>query len=121
MTDLNIIPLKNNILVDFKHQEIKTKILNRINELGLDINKYKTDIEFLNLITNLVEHLIKKKDKIDKKNMVVSIFQHHFNLTEEEINLLKSNIDYLCNNGNVKKVSKNVFSTCFSKWIQKKE
>lgn len=121
MTDLNIIPLKNNILLDFKIIEIKTKIINRINNLSLDTSKYKYDTEFLTLICNLIEYSVHKKDNIDKLELCISIYQQYFTLTDEEIVLLKKNIDYIHKNKNIKKLSfYKLFKTSFSEWFRKK-
>jgi hypothetical protein len=61
MSNLDLVPLRNNILLDFKNNEVKNQIISRINSLGLDVQKYKLDNEFLNLVCNLAEHLINKK------------------------------------------------------------
>ena len=61
--NINLIPLRNNLLVDFKMNETKEKIIMRIVQLKLNDIKYKFDNEFLNLVLNLIEHLIVKKDK----------------------------------------------------------
>lgn len=118
MTDLNIIPLKNNILLDFKYQEVKTKIFNRISELNLDISKYKNDIEFLTLICNLIEHVVNKQDKISKLDLCISIFQQYYNLNNDEIDLLKKNIDYIHSNNNIKRI--NGFKIKCGDWFKKK-
>ena len=78
--DLQIIPLKNNILVDWKKQEIKSKIITRINELNIPIPAYRNDNEFLALICNLCEFLVAKKDYIDKKEIVISVYNVLFNI-----------------------------------------
>ena len=48
--NLQIVPLGNNILVDFKKQDIKKTIIERIQDLKLEIHLYKTDNEFLTLV-----------------------------------------------------------------------
>lgn len=65
---LSIVPLKNNILVDYKRNETKETIINRLKELNLDPGKYKLDIEYLTFVCNCIEFLVNKKDKIDKKS-----------------------------------------------------
>lgn len=121
MTDLNIIPLKNNILLDYKTVEIKNKIINRVNDLNLDINKYKNDTEFLTLICNLIEYSVRKKDNINKLDLCLSIYQQYYNLNEDETSLLKNNIDYIHKNKNIKKLSfYKLFKTSFSEWFRKK-
>ena len=62
--------------------------------------------EFLLLICNLVEHLVnKKKYKIDKKVLVVEILNQLFTLNAVEKANVESNIEFLWNNKNIKKVS----------------
>ena len=53
MSELQIIPLKNNLLLDWKKQDVKTKVISRINELNVNITQYRNDNEFLTLICNL--------------------------------------------------------------------
>ena len=103
---LEIVSLKNNLLLDWKTQEVKSQIITRINELKINNPNYKTDNEFLVLVCNLIEYLIVKKDKIDKKQMCVSIFKDLFGLATEDEESLKRNIDFIHANKSIKKVSK---------------
>ena len=104
--NLQIVPLTNNILVDYKKQDIKTKIIERINELKLNIPLYKNDNEFLTLVCNLIEFLVKsKKDNINKIEIVLLIYQELFGLTLEEQELLKNNINIIHLQKKIKKVS----------------
>jgi hypothetical protein len=106
MTDLSIIPLKNNLLVDATFQTVKSKIISRINELGITDAKYKNDSEFLSLICNLIEHLIRKKDKINKRDLALDIIGTLFSMAAGEKEALGKNIDFLCSQkGLIKKVS----------------
>ena len=120
--DLQIIPLKNNILVDWKKQEIKSKIITRINELNIPIPAYRNDNEFLALICNLCEFLVAKKDYIDKKEIVISVYNVLFNtLTTEEQEALKNNIDIIHLQKKIKKVSQwKLFKCGFSEFFFKK-
>jgi hypothetical protein len=122
MTDLSIIPLKNNLLVDATFQAVKTKIITRVNELGITDAKYKNDSEFLSLICNLIEHLIQKKDKINKRDLAIEIISTLFNTTPEEKEALAKNIDFLCSQKNlVKKVSwYKLFKVGVREWFGKK-
>ena len=105
MSELQIIPLKNNLLLDFRQTEIRTKIITRLSELGLTNQQYKMDNELLTLVCNLVEHLVMKKDNISKKDLVISILVGIFELTEEEKATLSNNIEFLWSNSLIKKVS----------------
>ena len=103
--DLNLIPLKSNLLQNFRFLEVKTKIIERLQHLHLHDAKYKTDAEFLVLICNLAENLILKKDKISKKTLIIEILQTLFALTPEEEQSISNNIEFIHSNGMIKKVS----------------
>jgi hypothetical protein len=120
--NLQIVPLKNNILVDFKKQDIKNKIIERINELKLNIPLYKNDNEFLTLVCNLIEYLVNsKKDNINKKEMVLMIYQELFGLTPDEQETLKNNIDIIHLQNKIKKVSMwKLFKCGFKEFFLKK-
>ena len=105
MSELQIIPLKNNLLKDWKVIEVKSKIIARVNELHLNDLKYKMDQQFLILICNLIEYLVVKKDSIDKKELTVDIFLCLFGLTIEEQTILRNNIDIIYLKNEIKKVS----------------
>lgn len=120
--DLNLVPLKNNLLIDTTYNSVRDKIILRINELGLQDPKYKNDNEFLALICNLIENLVSKKDKINKKTLLIEIFKLMFNINEDETELLSKNVDFICNQHNiVKKVSYyKLFKTGIKEWFKKK-
>ena len=105
MDDLNLVPIQNSLAFDVKRIEIKKKIINRIVELGLNIANYRNSTEFLLLILNLIEHLVVKKDKINKKELAIEIVSEVFGLNELERNNIDSNIEFLHQNKNIKKVS----------------
>jgi hypothetical protein len=63
------------------------------------------DNEFLTLLTNLIEYLVVKKDKINKKQLALEIMKDFFAATDEDLELIGRNIDYLHNNRVIKKVS----------------
>ena len=105
MSELQIIPLKNNLLLDWKKQDVKTKIISRVNELNINVSQYKTDNEFLTLICNLIEYLVTKKDNINKKELVLSVYNDLFGLTPEEQETLKNNIDIVHLQKKIKAVS----------------
>lgn len=102
---LEIVSLKNNILKDVKYNEVKQKIINRLNELNLNQPHYKNDQEYLLLICNLIEHLIIKKDEINKLDLINDIYITLFNIDDLDKETLKRNIDFLHKNKQIKKVS----------------
>ena len=122
MTDLQIVPLKKNLLVDWKKNDVKSKIISRINELNINVSQYKNDNEFLTLVCNLVEYLVIKKDNIDKKEIVVLVYYDLFALCPEEQKSLKSNIDIIHLQKKIKKIGFwKLFKCGFSEWMFKKK
>lgn len=72
--------------------------------------KLRTEIELVKTCCNIVENLIKRKNKkqknpIDKKALVVDALTIVFNYSEPEKELVKSLIDYLFNNSQIKRFS----------------
>jgi len=105
MDNLGLVRIQNSLAFDVKRIEIKNKIITRIGELGLVISNYRNSTEFLLLILNLIEHLVVKKDKINKKELAIEILNEVFGLNELERNNVDSNIEFLHQNKNIKKVS----------------
>jgi hypothetical protein len=103
---LDLVDLKNNVLSDYKINDIKIKIVGRLNELGINLEVVKSDLQYLALVCNLVEHLCKRKDKMDKKLLVTKIYKElTTGLSEDEEKILSSNIDYIHSNNQIKKAS----------------
>jgi hypothetical protein len=101
--------------------DVKNKIIGRVNELNINISNYKTDNEFIILICNLVEYLVSKKDNVNKKEMVISVFNDLFGLTSEEQENLKNTIDIIHLQNKIKKVSYwKLFKCGFSEFFFKK-
>ena len=121
MADLQVIPLRNNLFKDWQIVEIKNKIINRINELHINNSKYRTDQEFLILICNLIEHLVNKTYSIDKKELAIEIFISLFDISIEEQNKLRNDIDIIHLKKEIKKVSVwKLYRTGFAEWFKKK-
>lgn len=119
--ELQVISLRNNLLVDYKYTETKTKIISRLQELHLCDGKYKNDNQLLNLICELVEHLVVKKDKIIKKDLVIDIYVAIFAISDEDKPTLINNINFLWSNQMIKKVSiYKLFKTGIKEWFRKK-
>ena len=118
---LTVISLKNNLFSDFREDQIKKIINARLQELNMTQSKYKLDTEFLTFLTNLIEYLVQKKDKVDKQKIALDIMRDVFGATEEELELIKRNIDYLHSNKVIKKVSYyKLFKTAIFEWFRKK-
>lgn len=105
MVDLSIIPIKNSLAIDVKRAEVKTKIIERINQLNLNLAIYRLNNEFLLLVLNLIEYLVVKKDKINKKELAIEILDELFHFNNQERETVSNNIEFLWNNKSIKKVS----------------
>jgi hypothetical protein len=122
MDNLALVPIQNSLAVDVKRIEIKNKIITRIGELGLDIANYRNSTEFMLLILNLIEHLVVKKDKINKKELAIEILDTVFGLTDIDKANVDSNIEFLHQNKNIKKVSMwKLFKCGVSEWFFSKK
>jgi len=119
-----MIPLKNSILVDVNKTEIKTAIMKRVADLNLDLVKWKVNPEFLSLLCNMIEHLVKKRDKINKLDFAVEIINELLSnsLTQDEIDLIKSTIEFIHQNNGIKKVSYwKLFKCGMREWLFQKK
>jgi len=120
MSGLEVITLKNSILVDVHKTEIKTAIIKRVAELNLDLVKWKINPEFLSLLCNMIEHLVEKKDKINKLDFAIEIVNDLLSgsLTSDEIAIIKSTIEFIHQNKNIKKVSMwKLFKCGMREWL----
>lgn len=117
---MDVVDIRNNLKHDLVFYEIKEKIKKRLSEFP-QYEKYKTDSEFLLLACNLIENLC-KQSSIDKKQLCLNIYKEIFNdITEDDIKLIESNIEFLYNNKKFKKVSYyKLFKTGVLEWIKRK-
>lgn len=120
---LEVVPIRNNLLVDVNSSKIKLNIINRIRELNIEFTKYKLDAEMLTYVCNLIEYLVTKKDNIDKKQLVLDIYRDLLgpDFTDDVATLITNNIEFIHKNKNIKKVSYyKLFKTGLYEWIKKK-
>jgi hypothetical protein len=119
MAELSLIPLKNNLFQDYRESTVKRVVIERLRELDMMAQKYKLDAELLTFVVNLIEHLVVKKDKIDKKKLAISIMRDVFSATDDDIELISRNIEYLHANKGIKKVSYyRLFKTAMREWFR---
>ena len=102
----NLIQPKNSLALKIKTDVIKTKIIERISKFE-NLQSYRGNQELLVLICNSIEHLVSKGTKIDKLDLAISICDNLFqnNLTDEEKENIKSTIQFIHQNGFIRKVS----------------
>jgi len=108
---LDLVAITPNLALEIKRNEIKDKVIKRLDELKLLDTKYKMNNDILLLICNLVEHLIKDK-KINKKDFVLEIFEHIFNIDETEKQIVSSNIEFLHSSRAIRRLSRFYLFCC---------
>ena len=101
----NHITLKFNLKSDQVYQDILQALIYRIQSITSHL-ELKNCLQLLLTVANICEALVLKKDNIDKQSLVLDAMTRVFNLTEAEQNVLKSNLNFLSNNGNIKSFSK---------------
>ena len=105
MSGLEIVSITPSLALDVKVNQIKEKIVKRIDELKLTDAKYKTSNDVLLLVCNLTEHLVREK-KINKKQLVIELMAGIYSLSSAERGQLDNAIEFLHANGNIKKLSR---------------
>ena len=104
LADLSqLVELKHSLGKDLKRSEIMAAVISRIQQLP-EFGKYRNNLEVVLLCCNSIENLIQKTDKIDKKELVLEILTNIFSLDVTEIELLKTNIEFLHTHNKIKKV-----------------
>lgn len=121
---MEVIEYKNT-LASFNH--IETFIISAVKKICEipNVATLKLDIELTAYICNIIENEIvssKKKSSTDKKVIFFRIIQEIFqSLTEPEKKLLGDQIEYLLENGKIKKVDPfGVWLKSVGTWIKKK-
>jgi hypothetical protein len=118
---MDIIQPENSLKSSIKFNDIKNIIVERISKFE-NLQQYKLDIEFLKLVANMIEFQVKKKYGIDKKDLLLKIYDQSFqNLSDDEKETIKKNIEFIFQNNHIKKVSYYKLFVCgLSEWIKKK-
>ena len=97
-----IIP-KNDLALRIKVDTIKSKIVERISKFD-NLQSYRNNQELIVLICNSIEHLT-RGIKINKLDLAISICDNLFiNLTDEEKDKIKDTINFIHQNGFIKKI-----------------
>jgi hypothetical protein len=99
-----IIQPKFSLAVLSTYDKIKQEIVNEIIKVKhLVISP--TMIEFVHYISTLIENIVVKKDNINKATLFVDIIKSIFpNVTEDEISICKSIVNYLLDSNQIKKI-----------------
>jgi len=124
MSSLCYINPKNSLARSAKFSRTVDKIVCKASEVP-DHIKYKLDIEFLTMVCVMIEHLIDNKKevvKVDKKDIVFCVYGKLFGtLMPNDIQVIMSNIQYLFENGKIKKKTMfKVITSSICDWIERK-
>ena len=118
-----LIEFKNTVKAHVKSQSIITDCVETLSKLPDFNTKLKFDPEIIVYVCSIVENLIKKEDKkeISKLDLVSTILVKAWNLEENELDLVIKQIKFVCNNNQVKKVSKSKkYKKYIKDWLVKK-
>ena len=115
---------KNGLAKDAKINSLVSKIIQKVAEIP-NHNEYKNNMELLKMVCVMVEHAINNKTekiKIDKKDIVFQVWTRLFNaLQPKELVDLGNNIEYLWQNGQIKKKKLwSIVKHSVSDWFQRK-
>lgn len=115
---------KNGLAKDAKINSLVQKIIQKVAEIP-NHNEYKNNMELLKMVCVMVEHAINNKSekiKIDKKDIVFQVWIRLFNaLQPKELVDLGNNIEYLWQNGQIKKKKLwSVVKHSVSDWFNRK-
>jgi hypothetical protein len=119
--DTLVVKPKNSLKRDLKVAQIKDQVVARLREFK-DLHKYKHSNEYLNLAVNLIEYLVIKKDGVNKKELLLGIWDELFpDLTTEDKQQISQNVEYLFDNGLIKKTSYfRLFCCSLREWLTRK-
>lgn len=119
--DSLVVKPKNSLKRDLKVAQIKDQVVARLREFK-DLPKYKHSNEYLNLAVNLIEYLVVKKDGVNKKELLLGIWDELFpDLSIEEKQQISQNVEYLFDNGLIKKTSYfRLFFCGLREWVSRK-
>ena len=107
MSDL--VQFQNTVKIHIKISKIIEDVVKTLCELPDFNTKLRLDPEIVVYCANIVENLIKKEDKqeINKLDLVSTILTKAWDIKEDsELDLIIKQIKYVCNNNQVKKISK---------------
>ena len=116
MSDL--VQFENTVKIHIKISKIIEDVCKTLIELPDFNTKLRMDPEIVVYCCNIVEQLIKKEDKqeIHKLDLVSTILTKAWDIKEDsELDLIIKQIKFVCNNNQVKKVSK---SKKYKKYIK---
>ena len=101
-----LVVFKNTLAAHVKQNKIIDDVCKIISEIP-ELNRMKLDPELTVYVCNILENLIEKSDKkeINKLNLASMILTKACNLEENDLDAVIKQINFLDNNGRIKKAS----------------
>ena len=119
-----LVQFQNTVKIHIKISKIIDDVVKTLSELPDFNTKLRLDPEIVVYCANIVEQLIKKEDKqeINKLDLVSTILTKAWDIKEDsELDLIIKQIKYVCNNNQVKKISKSKkYKKYFKEWLIRK-
>ena len=116
-----LVQFQNTVKIHIKISKIIEDVVKTLSELPDFNTKLRLDPEIIVYCCNIVEQLIKKEDKqeVNKLDLVSTILTKAWDIKEDsELDLIIKQIKFVCNNNQVKKISKSKKYTKYVKdWI----
>lgn len=114
--DLNLVKPQNSLKKAQLLNDLLVVLKQKITDYPASHN-LKGCNEFLLMVCKIVEEVVKKSDSINKKQLVLDLFKSMFNMSQPELVVLDSAVEFLWSNGLICKIPvvKKV-----TRWVKKK-
>ena len=99
------IELKHSVKSHFKYYDTLEKIISRVKDCIPKFEVLKLNPEFTLLVCNIIEKTVRKKDNVAKMQLAKDVMKDLFELTEDEVKQIETQILFLHQNGKIKKIS----------------
>ncbi len=122
MSTLDYVKFKNRLLSIHTQAELKNLVTSKIQEIP-NFADLKFDVELTLFVCNLIENAVKEKKipKLDKKQFVLDVIKSLFELSDEEIQQIDSQIEFLHANKKIKSIKfVKLMSIKLYNWVEKK-
>ena len=100
------IKLRNRVKDHFHFEQIYLSICEEVRKIPEVEKNFKLNPEITLLVCLVVENMVGKNVKIDKKALVLKALSEVFSLNEKEKVQTEDQIEFLYNNGDIKKIPK---------------
>ena len=98
-------------------QKIREAIIKKVQEID-KVETLKFDNQFLIFLCTCIENGV--EIKLDKKELALDIFNHIFELSPDDKVIISRSIDFLCDNGMIKKINSiKKWSRITSNWVSR--